>query len=126
MGRPRFALVTYTETACGLAAIRDLNGRRIDLDSPFARENGADLHQWIQSQDDWSGRLTVIPTEHDRLVPSSVASRFNGLPDWALGARDDAQEAERMEVDAQIRQERESSQESSGRKRERPPAPDKS
>jgi hypothetical protein len=115
---PRFAFVAYTDPNSGIAAIADLHGQPINLDSPFAQENRSELGAWTN----WSGRLTVVIAEPPRLVPSSVSADFPDLPDWALGIKDQkSDEAEKMEVDAQIKQERDSSPESMSRKRERQP-----
>ena len=116
---PRFAFVAYTDPRAGLAAISDLHRKPINLDSPFARENHGDLGAWTN----WSGRLTVVLAESPRLVPTSVGADFPDLPDWALGIKDQKNdEAEKMEVDMQIKQERDSSSESMSRKRDRRPA----
>ena len=79
--QPRFAFVTYTDPASGLQAIQELNRKPINLESPFAKENVADLAVWAR----WSGQLTVVRAEPPRLVPTSVASEFPDLPDWAAG-----------------------------------------
>ena len=113
---PRFAFVAYTVPEEGRAAIADLNGKSINLDSPFAQENAAELSVWKN----WSGRLSVVPAEANRLVPTSVSADFADLPEWALGNKDlKSDDAEKMEVDMQIKQERDSSPESQGRKRVR-------
>jgi hypothetical protein len=113
---PRFASVAYTDPASGLAAIEDLSRKPINLDTPFAREQYDDLDVWRT----WNGQLTVVLAEPPRLVPTSVAADFPDLPDWALGIKDGrSDEADKMEVDAQVKQERDSSPESAGRKRDR-------
>lgn len=113
---PRFASVAYTDMQAGISAIADLHGKQLNLDSPFGRDNRDDLGVWFN----WSGRLTVVLAEPPRLVPTSVGADFPNLPDWALGIKDPkSEEAEKIEVDMQIKQERDSSPESTTRKRER-------
>jgi hypothetical protein len=112
---PRFAFVAYTEPSSGVAAIEDLHHKAINLDTPFARERYDDLDVWRS----WSGQLTVVLAEPPRLVPTSLAADFPNLPDWALGIKDGrSDEADKMEVDAQVKQERASSPEGA-RKRDR-------
>ena len=113
-GLPRFAFVAYTDPGSGLAAISDLNGQPINLDSAFARENEGELGAWSG----WPGRLTAVLAEPPRLVPTSVSAEFPDLPDWALGSRDRRNdEAEKKEVDVHIKQQREGSPETLSRKR---------
>jgi ribonuclease HI len=80
-GVPRFAIVSYSDPASGLAAIDDLHHRAINLDTPFGRDNQVDLDIWRQ----WQGKLTVVLSDPSRLVPASVADEFPNLPEWALG-----------------------------------------
>jgi hypothetical protein len=108
--------VSFKDQRAGETAISTLNGKSVDLDAPFAIENAAELEIWRQ----WSGQLTVVWTEPPRLVPSSVEEFFPDLPDWAIGAKDSrGDETDTMEVEVQIKQERDSSPESLVRKRER-------
>ncbi|ORY30573.1 hypothetical protein BCR39DRAFT_111244 [Naematelia encephala] len=109
---PRFAVVTYKQSTAVSRAIKDLNGRLINLDTPFGRENVADLAAWQGC----SSPLLVVASEPGRLIPNPVAAMFDGLPDWAFGTGDQKNEdADRLEVDAQMG----STPESAGRKRER-------
>nr|XP_019012973.1 uncharacterized protein I206_02470 [Kwoniella pini CBS 10737]OCF51754.1 hypothetical protein I206_02470 [Kwoniella pini CBS 10737] len=115
---PRYANVTFSDPASGVAAINDLHRKPIKLDSPFARENEADLGLWKA----WDGQLTVVLHEPPRIVPSAVEADFPDLPDWARGGEKDAhknEEEETMEVEGQIKEERSPSPESDGKKRDR-------
>ncbi|WWD18673.1 hypothetical protein CI109_103127 [Kwoniella shandongensis] len=114
---PRFANVTFSDPASGLAAIQDLHRRPIRLDTPFAQENQADLEIWKN----WAGQLTVVQHEPPRIVPSSVEADFPDLPDWARGNKDarKSEEEETMEVEGQIKEEPSATPESISRKRER-------
>jgi len=50
-----------------------------------------------------------------------VAADFPDLPEWALGIKDGRNdEADKLEVDAQVKQERDSSPPASAKKRDRP------
>jgi len=108
-GLPRFANVAYTDPASGLAAIADLCRKPINLDPTFSKNNYEDLDVWRK----WNGQLTVVLAEPPRLVPTSVASDFPNLPDWA--ARD--QRRDEREVDMQMTSQ---SSPTESRKRERP------
>ncbi|WVQ65551.1 uncharacterized protein L199_003728 [Kwoniella botswanensis] len=120
---PRYANVTYSDPASGIAAINDLHRKPINLDSPFARENEADLDLWKN----WAGQLTVVLHEPPRIVPAAVEADFPDLPDWARGEKDAAhknEEDETMEVEGQIKEERSPSPEIESRKRERESQPE--
>jgi hypothetical protein len=112
---PRLAYVAFVERQAGPAAIAELHHKPIRLDTPFALENEADLETWRQ----WSGNLTVVKAEPPLLVPSTVASEFPNLPDWAKRGRDPKMdEADKLEVEGQIKQERSMTPEN-GKKRDR-------
>ncbi|WVR06538.1 hypothetical protein IAU60_003569 [Kwoniella sp. DSM 27419] len=113
---PRFANVTYRDPASGLTAIDDLHRKHIRLDSAFAVANKDDLQVWK----DWDGQLTVVLHEPPRIVPSAVEADFPDLPDWARGVRDSQKndEADTMEVEGQIKEERSLSPELTSRKRD--------
>lgn len=80
---PRFAFVVYKDVASSLAAVKELHRRAINLETPFAKQNEADLQVWR----DWQSQLTVVLAEPPHLIPSSLAADFPNLPDWAAGPR---------------------------------------
>lgn len=123
---PRLAYVAFVERDAGSAAIAELHKKPIRLDTPFALENQSDLETWRQ----WSGTLTVVKAEPPLLVPSAVVADFPNLPEWAKRGRDPkVDEADKLEVEGQIKQER-SATPDTGKKREReatlPSKPDSS
>nr|XP_018262130.1 uncharacterized protein I303_05145 [Kwoniella dejecticola CBS 10117]OBR84288.1 hypothetical protein I303_05145 [Kwoniella dejecticola CBS 10117] len=114
---PRYANVTFSDPASGMAAISDLHRKAIRLDSSFAQENEADLALWKN----WDGQLTVVLHEPPRIVPAAVEADFPDLPDWARGEKDAHrnEEEEKMEVEGQIKEERSLSPDIEGGKRGR-------
>lgn len=82
--RPRFAFVAYSNPAVSIpAATAALHQKSIQLSSPFAVENAADLAIWRG----WNGVLTVVESDPDRLVPLTIAQDFRELPDYATNSR---------------------------------------
>ncbi|KAL1413127.1 hypothetical protein Q8F55_000876 [Vanrija albida] len=98
--KPRFAFVAYDDpVTSGTAAVAALHRRPIRLDTPFALENAPDLAIWKG----FSGVLTVVESDADRLVPLSVAQDLPDLPDYAIGGR---RANERSKSDANRKRER--------------------
>ncbi|WWC88453.1 uncharacterized protein L201_003364 [Kwoniella dendrophila CBS 6074] len=112
---PRYANVTYSNPASGIAAINDLHRKPINLDTTFAHENEADLELWKN----WGGQMTVVLHEPPRIVPAAVEADFPDLPDWAKGDAHKNEEEETMEVEGQMKEERSPSPDPEGKKRER-------
>ncbi|BEI86204.1 hypothetical protein CcaverHIS002_0604910 [Cutaneotrichosporon cavernicola] len=79
-GLPRFAFVAYAEVSDRLMAIDGFHKRSIDLSTPFARENAADLEIWKG----WNGTLSVVLSDPERLVPQSIAKDYPDLPPLTL------------------------------------------
>ncbi|CAK9784409.1 hypothetical protein CC85DRAFT_284813 [Cutaneotrichosporon oleaginosum] len=82
-GLPRFAFVAYADLGDRFKAIEAFHKRPIDLDSPFARENAAELEVWKG----WNGTLTVVHSDPERLVPLSIARDYPNLPPYATQRR---------------------------------------
>ncbi|BEJ01757.1 hypothetical protein CcaverHIS631_0604390 [Cutaneotrichosporon cavernicola] len=82
-GLPRFAFVAYAEVSDRLMAIDGFHKRSIDLSTPFARENAADLEIWKG----WNGTLSVVLSDPERLVPQSIAKDYPDLPPYATQRR---------------------------------------
>lgn len=81
--KPRFAFVAYADPVDCAKAIEHLHQRPIELDTPFARENAEDLEIWKG----WTGTLTVVESDGERLVPLNVAKDFPDLPYYATQRR---------------------------------------
>ena len=107
--------MAFVESEAGPAAIADLHKKPIRLDTAFALDNETDLETWRR----WSGNLTVVRAEPPLLVPSAVAADFPNLPEWAKRGRDaKVDEADKLEVEGQIKQERSTTPENA-KKRDR-------
>ncbi|KAK4689684.1 hypothetical protein P7C73_g399, partial [Tremellales sp. Uapishka_1] len=105
-GQPRFALVSYSDKASGITAINDLHRKIIRFDTPFAQHNLLDLQVWRN----WGGALTVVQSDHGRMVPKSVADLFPHLPDWITSSIEETSGGtEKTEVEVNIKEERASS-----------------
>lgn len=112
---PRLAYVSFLEREAGPSAIAHLHKKALNLGTSIAIGSESDFDIWRQ----WSGTLTVVKAEPPLLVPSAVAADFPNLPDWAKRGRDaKLDEADKLEVEGQIKQERSASPEH-GSKRER-------
>jgi hypothetical protein len=82
-GLPRFAFVAYADLDDRFKAIEGFHQRPLDLDTPFARENAADLEIWKG----WNGTLTVVHSDPERLVPLGVAQAYPDLPPYTTQRR---------------------------------------
>lgn len=79
--KSRFAFVAYADPARTAHAIEHLNGRPLNLDTPFALENAADLEIWKR----FSGTLTMAASDPHQLIPASIAKIYPNLPGYAAG-----------------------------------------